>query len=100
MFIMSNIFIGKDLIKTCQEIHQKSRNVQSCQKWKFRFTKKGKFWQLEASSLELGHLKLRLQIKIPFAPKERSYSQLQNQVKNSSIGSKLRELWLIKVWIF
>ena len=98
MFIMSIIFIGKDLIKKCQEIHQKSRNVQSCQKWKFRFTKNGKSCYFGHPTLELVHLKLKTQIKIPQGQIERSYSQLQIHNKNSHIGSKLRELWLIKVW--
>ena len=92
MFIMSKIFIGKDLIKKCQEIHQKSRDAQSCLKWKIRFTKNGKFGQCEYPTLRLALSKLKPQFKNLHGPKESMYFKLQNHVNNSSIGSKLREL--------
>ena len=50
------------------------------------------FGQFETPSLELAFFKMEPQFKNPPGPKESMYFKLQNHGKNSSIGSKLREL--------
>ena len=70
---MLNIFNGENLIKEFQEIHQKSRNVQTYPKWKFRDSFYGKFWQFERPALELAFFKIKPQLKNPPGPFESSY---------------------------
>ena len=63
MFLMSNIFNGENLIKKFQEIHQKSRNVQTYLKWKFRVFLLWQVLTLETPTWELDFFKSKPQFK-------------------------------------
>ena len=97
MFLMSNMFNGENLIKKFQGIHQKSRNIQTYLKWKFRVSFYGKFWQFGTPTLELAFFKMKHHFKNLPGPKESMHSKLQNHGKNFPFGLKLREIWSFKV---
>ena len=92
MFLMSRMFIGENLIKKIPKDSSKIKKCANLPKIEFRVSLFGRFWQVEEPTLELSFFRIMLQFKYPQGPFESSYSQLYTHTKNSSFGSKLKEI--------